>query len=134
MKGEIVDARTLLSKALLGSFCLTVLSTVSPSTAQVSAPQLWKARALEAAGKLRSLDAKLATLQDRWDSDEANETKCEAILESAFALHIAQESLVHIISKSGEHAFRIILDHNDNERFDLRRLDDDRRNADRRER
>lgn len=103
---------------------LLLLMASEPATGQVTASHLWKARALEAADNLRGLQKKLDTLRSRWDSEEANETKCEAMLESAYALHITQESTVHKVTPGGHHAFKIILSGGDKGMFDLTYLYD----------
>lgn len=105
--------------ALLGSFSSIMPLASLPATAQVSAPQLWKARALEAAEKLETLRSKVLSLQDRWHSQEANETKCEAMLESAFLLHLTHESSAHKVLENGKHGFKIILNGGDQGLFDL---------------
>lgn len=111
--------RTLFGKALVGSALLGLLLAAPPLTAQVNPPQLWKSRALEATEKLQTLRRKLETLRDRWNTGEANETKCEAMLETAFTMHLTHESIVHKVLKSGKHAFKIILNGGEQGLFDL---------------
>jgi hypothetical protein len=86
---------------------------------QVNTPQLWKARALEAGEKLQTLQKRLHALRERWNSQEAIEAKCEAMLETAFAMHLTHESIAHKVLKSGWRAFKIVLNGGEQGLFDL---------------
>lgn len=97
---------------------LSVVMTATPVAAQENAPLLWKARALEAGEKLEALGQKLETFRERWKTEEANETKCEAMLEAAFVLHLTNESMVHKVLARG-HVFKIILNGGEQGFFDL---------------
>jgi hypothetical protein len=107
------------SRGSLIAALLAIALITTPLAAQMAAPQLWKARALEAGEKLQALSRKLEALRDRWNTREANELKCEIMLESAFALHLTHESIAHKILKSGRHAFKIVLNGGDQGLFDL---------------
>jgi hypothetical protein len=96
-----------------------VLFISVPVTAQVSAPQLWKARAFEAADKLKTLEAKIDRLRKSWQSPEANALKCEGMLETAFILHLTEEAIVHKVLNNGKHGFKIVLSGGDQGVFEL---------------
>jgi hypothetical protein len=100
--------------ALLSSVLIT-----TPVIAQVGVPQLWRARALEAGENLQTLGRKLEPIRDRWNTREANELKCEIMLETAFALHLTHESIAHKVLKNGRHAFKIVLSGGEQGLFDL---------------
>ena len=111
-------------KLMLGAAWVLFMS--EPVTAQVSAPQLWKARALEAADKLKTLESKIDRLRGSWQSPEANALKCEVMLESAFILHLTEEAIVHKVLDGGHHGFKIILNGGDQGVFDLMYVYDSR--------
>jgi hypothetical protein len=115
-RGCMLGIAHLSMSLIVGLLALVLLST--PAASQ-SVPQLWKARALEAGEKLQALRRKLEQFRDRWNSQEANDLKCESLLESAFALHLTHESIAHKILKSDRHAFKIVLNGGDQGLFDL---------------
>jgi hypothetical protein len=80
---------------------------------------LWKARALEAADKLKTLESKIDRLRESWQSPEANALKCEGMLETAFILHLTEEAIVHKVQDKGMHGFKIILNGGDQGFFEL---------------
>jgi hypothetical protein len=96
-----------------------ILLVAGPVMAQVSAPQLWKARGLEAHDKIKTFETKIERLSKSWESPEANALKCEGMLEFAFAMHLADEAMVHKVLKDGRHVFKIVLNGGDQGFFDL---------------
>jgi len=99
--------------------CTCGLFMSVPVAGQVSAPQLWKARAFEAADKLKTLRSKIDRLRGSWQSPQANELKCEIMLESAFVLHVTEEAIVHKVLDNGKHGFKIVLSGGDQGIFEL---------------
>ena len=79
----------------------------------------WKARAFKAGEKLKLLESKLKGIpESQWDSKEAKFTKCEVMLESAYALHVTMEDVVHKVDNNVE-AFHIVLSGGDAGAFDI---------------
>src|SRR5947208_4225627 len=87
--------------------------------AQVGASHLWKARAFQAEDHLKTLTPELDAIRGEGASPRAEELKCEAMLEGAFALHRTREHRVHQVLKSGLHVFKIVLDGGKGGVFDL---------------
>ncbi len=87
--------------------------------AQVGASHLWKARAFQAEDHLKTLTPELDAIRGEKASPRAEELKCEAMLEGAFALHRTREHRVHQVLKSGLHVFKIVLDGGKGGVFDL---------------
>lgn len=87
--------------------------------ARVTASQLWKARALEAGGNLKTLTTMLQALDGEAHAARVNDLKCEAMLEAAFARHADQPSVVHKVLDSGMHVFKIVLSGGEQGTFDL---------------
>jgi hypothetical protein len=104
---------------VVGATLLGLVLFAAPVNSQLNAPQLWKAKALEAGEKLQTLQKRLHALRERWNSQQANEAKCEAMLETAFAMHLTHESIAHKVLRSGWHAFKIILNGGEQGLFDL---------------
>jgi hypothetical protein len=98
--------RSLLQRLVLLNF---VLCGLAADAVARSPATIWKARALEAGDKVKSLHTRLEKVPDaEWNSPEANYTKCSAMLESAYSLHLTQERIVHKTGTNGE-TFYILL-------------------------
>jgi len=102
----------------VAGFLLVVFGLPSLGAAQ-SISTIWKARAIEAGKKLELLQAKLKKIPEgQWDSKEAKFARCEAMLESAYALHVAMEDVVHKVDGKVE-VFHIVLSGGDEGAFDI---------------
>ena len=94
---------------VLAVLIATTLLSMVQASAQPSAALMWKARALEAGNTLKVLQGKLAKIpHDQWNSKEAMRVKCEVMLESAYASHIALEDIAHK-TEGDLDFFRLIL-------------------------
>jgi hypothetical protein len=96
-----------------------VEAEMGTSHLRAGASQVWKARASQAEDHLKTLVRELDAIGGDAVSARAEALKCEAMLESAFALHLAREARVHQVLKSGLHVFKIVLDGGKRGVFDL---------------
>jgi hypothetical protein len=102
--------------AVVASLGLLVIEAV----AEPSVAMLWKARALEAGNKLKGLQGQLERIPSaQWTSKSAAFVKCQVMLESAYASHIALEDIVHKTDQDMEFFHLMLGAGKDNGLFDL---------------
>jgi hypothetical protein len=66
------------------------------ASAQSSPSVLWRARAFEASPALQGIQATLKKFSnDKWNTPEVMQLRCEAMLETAFASHVVLEDIAH---------------------------------------
>lgn len=88
---------------------ILLLSFPRFSFSEPSIAMLWKARALEANSKLDIIRSKIENLRSKkLNAREEWETKCEAMMETAYAAHINLEKMVHQKGSDAE-VFHLIL-------------------------
>ena len=110
-------------RSLLGAAVPVVLSLLAVTGTQrvdapVAASHLWKARARQAGDNLKILSTRIDALEGERAVTTADELKCQALLEAAFARHLDEEAAVHTVLAGGLEVFKIVLNGGDGS-FDL---------------
>jgi len=98
---------------------ITLLSSIGTGASAQSISTLWKARGLDAGRELERIQEKLKSISEKdWNSESASRTKCEAMLESAFALHVIEEKVVRK-SEGSNDFYHLILSGGESGAFDI---------------